>query len=413
MNSSLFIAKKIITAGKGSKKNSKTIIKIATIGTILSTVIMILTIFISHGFKENIIEKVRGFSSDIQILNYDANQSFDYKAISLTDEQANKISTIDNIKSVAGFISKPSILKYKNNIEGIVLKSYQSTNDYDFFRRNIIKGKFPNFDNKEILISEEMSMRLQLDTGQKVLLYFIQDPIRFRKLKVSGIYKTDIYEFDHLFAVVDIRLLQKLNSWECNQYSGFEIILKNSNKEIDSQKKIDQIIRPQYFKKDKRKTLLKSKNKHERYPEFYSWFNLFDNNVLVIISLMIAVAIINLISALLIIIIENTNLIGMLKSFGSENGSIRNIFLYLSIYLALKGIVWGNIIALVLAFLQYYFQIIPLDAKNYYISYVPIGFDWLNLLILDVLSILLIIMFLIIPSSYISRISPIKVIRFN
>ncbi len=413
MNSSLFIAKKIIKAGKGSKKNSQTIIKIATIGTILSTVIMILTIFISHGFKENIIEKVRGFSSDIQIINYDANQSFDYKAISLSEQQIKKITSLKNVQSVAGFISKPSILKYKNNIEGIVLKAYQSENDYDFFRKNIIKGVFPNFDNKEILISEEMSKRLQLDTGQKVLLYFIQDPIRFRKLKVSGIYKTDIYEFDHLFAVVDIHLLQKLNSWKDEEFSGFETILKDKNKELSSQAKIDQIIRPKYFDKNSRKAVLKSKNKHERYPEFYSWFKLFDNNVMVIISLMIAVAIINLISALLIIIIENTNLIGMLKSFGAENGSIRNIFLYLSAYLTLKGIVWGNIIALGLAFLQYYFQIIPLDAKNYYMSYVPISFNWFNLLILDVPSIVLIITFLIIPSNYISHISPIKVIRFN
>ena len=413
MNSSLFIAKKIISTGKGSKKNSQTIIKIATTGTILSTVIMILTIFISYGFKDNIISKVRGISSDIQIVNYDANKSFDFSPVSLSKKQILDIEGIDNVVSTTGFITKPSILKYDNNIEGVVLKSYQNEEDYTFFQENIIEGTFPNFSKNEILISEEIAKSLKITIGEKILLYFIQEPIRFRKLKISGIYKTDIYEFDHLFAIVDIKLLQKLNSWESNQFSGYETIIQNTEKEIETQERIESVIRPQYFSNNKKSPLLKSLNTKERYPQFYFWFNLFDTNVIVIISLMIAVAIINLISALLIVIIENTNTIGILKSFGAENKSIREIFLYFSAYLTLKGIVWGNIIALSIAFIQKEFHIIPLDAHNYYISYVPIGFDWSNLILLDAGSIILIICILILPSSYISKISPIKVIRFN
>ncbi len=389
MNSSLFIAKKIINAGKDSKRNSQTIIKIATAGTILSTVIMILTIFISYGFKENIINKVRGISSDIQIINYDANQSFDFSPISLSKKQISSINKLENIVSSTGFITKPTILKYNNNIEGVVLKSYQEEGDYKFFKKNIIKGKFPDFSENEILISEETSKSLQITIGEKILLYFIQEPIRFRKLKVSGIYKTDIYEFDHLFAIVDVKLLQKLNSWGGNQFSGYETIIKNTEKEAITQEKIETIIRPQYFSKENDLALLKSLNTRERYPQFYFWFNLFDTNVIVIISLMIAVAVINLISALLIVIIENTNTIGILKSFGAENKSIREIFLYFSAYLTIKGIVWGNIIALSVAFIQYKFHILPLDAHNYYISYVPIGFDWTNLILLNISSIIL------------------------
>lgn len=413
MNSSLFIVKKLIKAGKGSKRNSQTIIKIATVGTILSTIIMILTIFISHGFKSNIIDKVRHFGSDIQIINYDANQSYDLSPISLSNIQTEKILNTKNVSSLSGFITKPSILKYQGNIEGVILKSYQTEQDYEFIKSNIVEGRFPNFSNNEILISEEISKKLNIKIGDKILLYFIQDPIRYRKLKVSGLYKTDIFEFDHLFAFIDIHILHKINSWEKDMVSGYEIHLSNNNTLEKTQKEIDSIIRPSFFNEAKSTSLLKTLNIKERFSQFYFWFNLFDTNVIVIISLMIAVAVINLISALLIIIIENMSTIGLLKSLGYNNKSIRQIFVYFSIYLTLKGVLWGNIIALLLAFLQYIFHFLPLDAKNYYISYVPIAFDWLSLIILDSISILLIISFLLIPTNYIAKISPVKVLRFN
>ena len=412
MNTSLFIAKKIISASNSSKNNSQTIIKIATYGTILSTVIMILTIFISYGFKENIINKVRGFSSDYQIIKFDANQSFDFQAIDMEETKKEEILYIKGVKSLSGFITKPAILKFDGNIEGVVLKGYNKKANYDFFKSHIIKGEFPDFENKEMLLSEELARKLQLKIGDKVLLYFIQEPIRYRKLTISGLYKTDIYEFDHLFAVVDIKLLQKLNGWEASNFSGYEINTINKPKSDIIQKQIDKIIRPQYFS-DSETQVLKSQSTKERFQEFYFWFDLFDTNVFVIISLMIAVAVINLISALLIVIIENTNKVGLLKAFGADNKTIRNIFIYFSAYLTIKGILWGNIIALLLAFIQYQFHIIPLDAEHYFISYVPIGFDWTNLIILDVISIILITTSLLIPSSYISNISPIKVIKFN
>ena len=412
MNTSLFIAKKIISAGNSSKNNSQTIIRIATYGTILSTVIMILTIFISYGFKENIIGKVRGFSSDYQIINFDANQSFDFQAINIEESQKEKILNIKGIKSISGFITKPAILKFDGNIEGVVLKGYKEEHNYDFFRNHIIKGAFPNFENKEMLLSEELANQLQLKIGDKVLLYFIQDPIRYRKLTISGLYRTDIFEFDHLFAVVDVKLLQKLNSWENSEFSGYEINTLTKPKSNLIQDKIDRIIRPQYFSENNSQ-VLKSLSTKERFKEFYFWFDLFDTNVIVIISLMVAVAIINLISALLIVIIENTNKVGLLKAFGADNKTIRNIFLYFSAYLTVKGIFWGNIIALTLALIQHQFHIIPLDAEHYFISYVPIGFDWTNLIILDVISMFLITTSLLIPSNYISNISPIKVIKFN
>jgi lipoprotein-releasing system permease protein len=374
---------------------------------------MILTIFISYGFKENIIEKVRGFSSDFQIINYDANRSFDFSPVTLPLSSKNKIKEIDGVSSVTGFITKPSILKFNTNIKGVVLKSYSNNNGYSFIKKNIIEGKIPDTDNNEILISEEIAKQLQLKVGNKTLLYFIQEPIRYRKLKISGIFKTDIFEFDNVFAIVDINLLQKINSWESQQVSGYEVSIIDDSKSIEIQDKIDNVIRPRYFNNNKSEQILKALNTKERFPQFYFWFNLFDTNVIVILSLMIAVAIINLVSALLIVIIENTNKVGLLKSFGAENSTIRRIFLYISAYLAIRGILWGNIIALSLAYIQHIFHIIPLDAQNYYISFVPIGFDWQSLLALNVASLLLITISLLIPSNYISKISPIKVIRFN
>ena len=413
MNSSLFIAKKIIKASKTTKRNSQTIIRIASIGTVLSTIIMILTIFISYGFKNNILKKVRHFSSDIQVINYDANRSYDLAPVQLQESQKNKIIQIPNVSSISGFITKPAILKFKNNIEGVILKSYEKDGNYSYIRESITEGIFPDFAQKEILISEEISKKLHLHVGDPILLYFIQNPIRYRKLKVSGIYKTDIYEFDHLFAFVDINILQKINTWDKDLMSGFEINLKEPLALEETQQQIESVIRPAYFNSEHSNQLLKSLSIKERFAEFYFWFNLFDTNVIVIISLMITVAVINLISALLIVIIENMNMIGLLKSFGYENKSIRKVFMYFSVYLVLKGVFWGNIIALIIAYLQFEFHILPLDAKNYYISYVPIDFDWQGLFILNSFAILLIISLLLIPVNYISRVSPIKVIRFN
>lgn len=374
---------------------------------------MILTIFISLGFKENISDKIRGFSSDIQIINYDANHSFDYSPVSLSKDKTDEISKLENVESISGFITKPSILKYKNNIEGIVLKAYEKKDDYEFIKTHIISGEFPNFENNEILISEAISKKLKLKVGQKVLLYFIQDPIRFRKLKVSGIYKTDVYEFDQVFAIVSIKILQKINQWKPTQFSGYETVINNKSREHETQEEIDLIVRPEYYPKEKNKALLMSKNTFERFPHFFQWFELFNTNVIVIIFLMISVAIVNLISALLILILENTKLIGLLKTFGSNNASIRHIFIYLSAYLTIKGLFWGNVIALTIAFIQYNLHLIPLDAKNYYISYVPIEFDWKSLVILNITTMTLIICTLLIPVNYISRIIPVKVIRFN
>ncbi len=408
MNSSLFIAKRIIKAGKSSQKNAQTIIKIATVSTVLSTAVMILTIFISDGFKSNIIDKVKGFGSDIQVTNYDANRSFEYLPITIDSTKLSKLRAISDVQSIKSFITKPAIIKYQNQNEGTILKGFSKNEDYEFFQKHLVKGRFPDFENKEILISETLAKKLDVHIGDKVLFYFIQEPIRYRKLTVSGFYSTDIYEIDLLFVMVDYKMLQKLNAWDKTQCSGYEI---NAPQE-QTLSKVRQILQPVFFAENQDMNLKVSDSK-ERFPQFYFGFDLFTTNVLIIISLMIAVAAINLISALLIIIIENKNIVGLMKSFGASNGSIRNIFVYISFQLVIKGLLWGNVLSLSIATIQYYFKVIPLPPKHYYTSFVPIGFDWWGLIALNITTIVLINLFLLFPASYISRISPVKVIKFN
>ncbi len=411
LNTSLFIAKRIIKSGKHSRKNSQTIIKIATTSTVLSVAVMILTIFISYGFKSNIIEKIKGFGSDIQIINFDANHSYDYLPISLDSAKLHRIRQLNGVNAVKQFITKPAVVKHKDLTQGVVLKAFAKPEDYAFFAENITQGQFPDFSQKEILISETLAQKLNINIGDKLLFYFIQEPIRYRKLTVSGFYSTDVYEIDLLFAMVDFPMLQKLNGWEPHQSSGYEITTKDE-KTID---KVKEEVRPVFFKNNEaqNQSNVKVLSTKERFPNLYFGFDLFNTNVLIIISLMTIVASINLISTLLIIIIENKNIVGLVKSFGFEEKGIRKIFTYISFYLVLKGLFWGNLIGLGISFVQYYFKIIPLSPEHYYTSFVPIGFDWVGFIWLNVFTILIINLFLLLPSSYISRISPIKVIKFN
>lgn len=374
---------------------------------------MILTIFVSSGFKHNIHDKIKIFSSDFQIINYDANQSYDYTPILIDSNNINKINQLKDVKSSNAFITKPAILKYENLIEGIVLKAYQNK-ETELFSKILIDGNIPETDSNEVVISELLSKKLNIKIHDPILIYFIQDPIRYRKLYVSGIFKSDIYEFDKTFAFTDIKLLKKIYGWQEGEASGYEITTI-SNQSPKTQETIEKILQPKYFSHNEHVINSNTKvlSSKDRYPQFYFWLDLFDTNVLVIIGLMLAVASFNLISTLLIIILEKATLVGLLKAFGGFDSSIRQVFLYVASYLTFKGLLWGNLLALSIAALQYFFKVLPLDAENYYISFVPIYFDWFSLIVLNLISILIILSILIIPSQYIARISPIKVIRFN
>jgi len=416
LKTSYFIAKKLIKADKGEKKTSRIIANIAVLGTVLSVLVMIVSIFISSGFKKTIHDKAEGFSADFQIINHDANLSYDLKSITLDEKKIRLIRQTEGVISLTSFITKPAVVKFHKNIEGVVLKAYDDNFDNQFLKKEIVAGHWPDFSKKEILISQHIAEKLNIQIGDKIIIYFVQNPIRFRKLKVTAIYNTDLQDFDKLFCFVSMPLLQKINHWKKDEVNGYEVLI---NKKIPQQKireKIEKcIISPIYYTQQDKNTHsnLKVVSVQDKYPQLFFWLSLLDSNVLIIILLMLFVSSVNLISALLIIIIENVNKIGLLKAFGATNKEIRQIFLYYATYLTLKGVLTGNLLALFLLWIQNQFHIVSLDAENYYMSFVPVNFDWMALLWINILSIPLIITILTIPTHYIAKVSPVKVIRFQ
>ncbi|WP_321279610.1 FtsX-like permease family protein [Marinifilum fragile] len=413
MNLELFIAKKITTGEKGEKKMSRPIIKIAKLSISLGISVMILAVAIVTGFKSEITNKVTGFGSHIQITNYDNNSSFETQPIDKSIIDTNLIKKIPGIQHIQAFATKPGILKTKSEIQGIILNGIGKDYDWSFFSKNLVEGEVFKLEEKksnEILISEKLSKLLQVKIGDKISVYFIQQPPRERRFVISGIYNTGMEEFDKLFLVCDMRHIQKLNDWEENQVSGYEIFIDDFN-EISELTYLVKQSTASSFTQDGGSVKVRSIVR--KYPQIFSWLEMLDLNVWIILSLMILVAGINMVSGLLIIILEKTNMIGILKALGTQNWSIRKVFLYQSSMIIGKGMLWGNVIGIGLCLLQYYFEIIPLDPTNYYVDTVPVNLKLSHLLLLNVGSLIATVAMLLIPSYLITKISPAKAIKFD
>lgn len=392
---------------------SRPIIKIAKLSIALGISVMILAVAIVTGFKSEITNKVTGFGSHIQITNYDNNSSFETQPIDKSIIDTNLIKKIPGIRHIQAFATKPGILKTKSEIQGIVLNGIGKDYDWSFFSKNLVEGEVFNLEEKksnEILISEKLSKLLQVKIGDKISIYFIQQPPRERRFVISGIYNTGMEEFDKLFLVCDMRHIQKLNDWEENQVSGYEIFIDDFN-EISELTYLVKQSTASSFTQDGGS--VKVRNIVRKYPQIFSWLEMLDLNVWIILSLMILVAGINMVSGLLIIILEKTNMIGILKALGTENWSIRKVFLYQSSMIIGKGMLWGNVIGIGLCLLQYYFKIIPLDPTNYYVDTVPVNLKLSHLILLNIGSLIATVAMLLIPSYLITKISPAKAIKFD
>lgn len=414
MNLELFIARKITTSEKGDGNISHPIISIAKVSIALGISVMILAVAIVTGFKSEITNKVIGFGSHIQITNYDNNSSFETQPIKRDIISLDQIKNISGIKHIQAFATKPGILKTKSEIQGIVLNGVGLDYDWDFFKKHIVKGdtlQLPK-DGKsnDILISERLSSLLHLKLGDKISLHFIQNPPRMRRFTITGIYNTGMQEFDQLFLFCDIKHIQKLNDWTEDEISGYEIFID----EFDDLEYIEHRVKgitAGSFSEDG--ASLKVRNIVRKYPQIFSWLDMLDLNVWIILSLMILVAGFNMVSGLLIIILEKTNMIGILKALGTPNWSIRKIFLYQSSMLIGKGMLWGNVIGISICLLQYWFEIIPLDPANYYVDTVPINLSISHLILLNVGSLVATVSMLLIPSYLITKITPAKAIKFD
>ena len=414
MNLPYFIARKLIKGRRQGTSFSRPINVIAVVGISTGLAVMILAVAILTGFKQQIREKVVGFGSNIQVLNFDANISFETAPISTDQEFVPKIKALPGVEHLQVFATKAGIIKTEEAIQGVVLKGVGSDFDWNYFRRCMVEGNVFTVNDStrtnQVIISRKISNMLKLKTNDTISMHFIQDPPRMRRFTVSGIYETNLEEFDKIYVFCDIGQIKRLNGWTEDQVSGFEIFIKN----FDHLEEMTQEVRDAIgYKFDEKDIKLKVTNIKIKYPQIFDWLNFQDINVIIIIILMLVVAGFNMISGLLILILEKTNMIGVLKALGSEDKVIRRIFIYQAAYLIIKGLFWGNLIGLGLAFLQLKTGLLTLDASSYYIKTVPINLNIVHILLLNAGTMAAIIIMLLIPSQLVSRITPVRAIRYD
>jgi lipoprotein-releasing system permease protein len=413
LNLELFIARRLFFTKENKEGISNSVITIAIFGIALGMAVMILSVAIVTGFKEQIRQKVTGFSSHILIANYENNNSYEASPVSAIQSFYPDIQNINGIKHIQTFATKAGIIKTKTNFQGVVLKGIGTDFDWSFFNSSMVDGKTFKIDkdqkNDSVIISRYLASLLKLKTGDPLFMFFINDPIKMRRFIVSGIYSTDLQEFDKLFVLGDIAHVQKLNDWTESQVNGFEVIIDNFDDIERMTKIIKKEVGAEYIKG---KEQLAVSNIKESYPQIFDWLDLTNTNVWIILGLMIVVSTFNMISGLFIIILERTNMIGILKALGARNSSISKVFLYHAAFLISKGLLLGNVIGIVLGFIQYKFEIVKLDPSTYYIDSVPVNFKIWHILLLNAGTLIITTLVLIIPSLIISRIRPAKAIKF-
>ena len=407
MNTSLFIAKRLYNTKENNNNYTRPIIRIAILAIALSVAIMILSVFILSGFKNEISNKVFGFGGHINISKFNYNQSYENDPIFLNPDIFSKIESLDFVSSIHPFATKAGIIKESDEILGVVLKGVDKNYNWKFFGENLISGKLPVFNDstasKNVIISKNISNKMKLDVGDDLVMYYVQKPTRVRKFKVIGIYNTGLAVFDEVVVIGRLKHIQKLNNWQGNQVGGYEVITNNiSNIELFSEI-IDENI--DYD--------LKALDIKQKYPQIFDWLRLQDFNVLIILILMLIVGGVNMITSLLIIILEKSRLIGILKAIGATNWNIRNVFIYNSLYIIFNGLLWGNLIALTFSICQNYFDLISLDENIYFMSFVPVKIELMSLFLINIGTIIICYLILVIPSVVISKISPAKSIKFE
>ncbi len=411
-----FIARRLFREKENRHHLSRKIIRIAVAGISLGIMLMLLSVTIVTGFKKEISDKVVGFGSHIQVVNYDSNLSFETAPVNSVQPFLPRLSTMDNIGSVHVFATKPGIIKTGENIQGVVLKGVDAAYDWSFFRKHLIQGTLPDLKGErspEVLISENLCSMLFLKQGDPLYLFFINEnekTPRIRQFRISGIYRTNLQEFDDIYILGDLRQIQHINNWDSTQVSGFEIKLKDFRKLDESFNQITgQVIS---YNREPGSTL-HTLTIRQKYPQIFDWLTILDMNVWVILTLMVLVSGFNMVSALLVLILERSRMIGTLKALGSQNKTIRKIFLYLSGFLISRGLFWGNLAGLVLIFIQKYFRLIRLDATSYYMDYVPVHPNLWHILLLNAGAMLITLLMMLVPGYFISRISPDKTLRFD
>ena len=400
------IAKRLYFSEEGKARTSRPAVRVALGGILIGVMVMIVAICVVVGFKQEIQRKVAGFGSHIQVVNFDNNATYELQPVEVSDSLLQKLRGLPYVKHVSTFASKPGILKTDSAFQGIIFKG---TDYWDYFAENLVSGSLPEEKN-EVIISTVLANQLHLAVGDAILCYFVQEDLRVRKLYVSGLYNTCMSEMDRLFVLGDIDLVRQLNHWRASQASGIEVL-------VDDLRHLQEAADGVYFatanRLDEAGNAFYTQTLEQLNPQIFGWLDLLDMNVVIIIVLMLCVSGFSIITGLIILILESITLIGTLKALGAHNRFVRRIFIYEAILLVGKGMLWGNVLGLGLVALQYFTQVIPLDASIYYVSYVPMAFPWGWLVALNIGVLLVAWVIMLAPSAIVSQISPAKVMHFE
>lgn len=394
---------------KGRKGNSNSLI--ATVTVTVSIAIMVVAVAVSDGFKREIREKATGFSGEITInsLGFDINTSG--FPVNRYNSIFDSVRQIPGVRFIQPYSYKPGIIKNNSNIQGIILKGVDSLYDWSFFKSNLVNGEIPvsngNIPSNGILISARLSALLNYTAGDTLLVYFIDKTVRARRFIISGIYDAQLEEIDKTMVIGDMRGVQNLNGWDSSMVTGIEVKIDDYKNTDKTSEEIEKFISGG----DDETIALTVTKVTDLYPNLFDWLRLLDFNVLVVLILMMAVAGFNMLSGLLIIIFERISMIGTLKAVGMNNADIHKIFLVISSSLVLKGILVGNVIALVVCYVQQAFKVISLNPVNYFVKYVPVEIDFAKILMIDLASFILIMIFLYLPLFFISRINPADAVK--
>jgi len=406
LNYEFFIAKRIITGGKANI--SGPVVRISVISVALGLAVMILSVSIVTGFQQQIRDKITGFGAHIQIARFDSNNSFEYEPVSSQQPFYPSLNQLEGVRHIQVFATKAGMVQTSDQIQGVVLKGVDKDFDWSFFRDKLVDGKlFVHQDNRvsdSVLVSQSLARLLRVKVGDPLRTYFIIDnQARGRKFIISGIYNTGLEEFDKLYLFGDIRQIRKLNNWDSTWVSGFEVLTDDFNQLDHISGEVYQNIGYD----------LNARTIKELYPQLFDWLELQDMNVIIILVLMVLVAGIAMISTLLILILERTRMIGLLKALGSRNFSVRLIFLYNAMVIIGRGLLYGNLAGIGICLLQQRFGIIRLPEESYFMAVVPISLNFLHILALNAGVFLVCTIMLLLPSFIITRISPVRAIRME
>ena len=409
-----FLARRLYGRDEGVKGGSRPAIIIATAGIAVGLTVMILTLAITRGFKSQIRDKVMGFSQHITVTNSRVGLGVVEDPVTCTDSVFNALLEKELIVKVQPYVNKPCIIRTEEAFHGFMLKGINSDYDRSFLNSYMVRGGFPvpqdSLGSNWIILSRNIADMLGLDVGSKADVYFMQSQVRIRRLTVTGIYETGFLEYDRMFGISDLSLLQRLNEWTADEYSGLEIGLNDVRRIDDGYGQVRDVINR--LEENTNEVFL-VQTMYDTHSGLFAWLDVLDLNVWIILALMLGIAGFTMISGLLIIIFERTATIGTLKSMGASNKTVRAIFMRLASYIIIKGMVIGDVVGIVICLIQQWFRIIPLDPANYYLDSVPmqVGAGWL--VVLNITMFLLSMLMMLIPSAVISRIVPSKSIRFE